>query len=135
MTNTPWSFNHPPRVLIIEDEAAISGLLKDMVNELGYEVVGTADTSSSALSELDKKNFDVALVDVVLEGGRCPEIADRLLERGVPFGLVIGSHHPVEQRHEGVPRIYKPFGIDKLATFLEELRSPERAVKFTKSGI
>jgi DNA-binding response OmpR family regulator len=144
MTNprtAPSSFNHPPRVLIIEDEAAISGLLEDMVSELGYEVVGTADTSSSALSELDKNNFEVALVDIVLEGSRCPEIADRLQERGVPFGLVIGSHHPVEQRHEGVPRIYKPFGFYKLATFLEELkpiglRSPKRAVEFgTKSGI
>jgi CheY-like chemotaxis protein len=85
MTNRPTApsgFNHPPRSLIIEDEAAISGLLEDMVSELGYEVVGTADTSSSALSELDKNNFDVALVDIVLEGGRCPEIADRLQERG-----------------------------------------------------
>ena len=95
-----------------------------MVSELGYEVVGMAHTvNSSALNALDKNNFDVALVDVVLEGRRCPEIADRLEERGVPFGLVIGSHHPVEQRHEGIPRIYKPFGIDKLATFLETLKT------------
>jgi len=122
MTPTaPSSFNRPPRVLIIEDDPALSRLLEDMMSELGYEVVGTAHTSSTALSTLDKNNFDVALVDVVLEGRRCPEIADRLEERGVPFGLVIGSHHPVEQRHEGVPRIYKPFGIGKLATFLETL--------------
>ncbi|MFZ1952904.1 MAG: hypothetical protein WB037_09955 [Pseudolabrys sp.] len=79
--------NHPPRILIIEDEALISLMIEDMVQELGYRVSGIANTMAVARREFAKRNYDAVLLDINIGGRYHAETADHLLGWGHPVRL------------------------------------------------
>lgn len=54
------------KIYIIEDNSSHLELLKMKVEMLGYEVVGSSRTAVNALSDIQEKNPDVALVDINL---------------------------------------------------------------------
>ena len=56
------------RVLIVEDEALVAEDLKMAVADLGYEVVGHADSAEEAVKKAVKLKPDVILMDIVLKG-------------------------------------------------------------------
>ena len=55
-------------ILIIDDNADIRSLLRDLIKEVGYNV-RVAANYNQALSEIDKKLPDVAIIDVKLDKG------------------------------------------------------------------
>jgi CheY-like chemotaxis protein len=57
----------PPRILIVEDEAAQSIDLEDQVSSLGYSVMGSVSTGEDALVAA-RDLPDLALVDIRLAG-------------------------------------------------------------------
>ncbi len=58
----------PVRVVIAEDEAIIRLDLAEMLGELGYDVVGEADSGDRALEMARNLRPDVALLDVNMPG-------------------------------------------------------------------
>ena len=56
------------RVLVVEDEAAISMLLEDMLLDFGCAIVGPAARLSVALDLAKSESFDLAILDVNLAG-------------------------------------------------------------------
>lgn len=114
----------PPRVLIVEDEFLVAMLIDDMVRDLGYAVSAWAPDIQSARQELSKKNFDVVFLDISLDGERCLEIADALLEMAMPFAFVSGYQQTFEERHAPVPLLLKPFMPDQVRALLEQLVGP-----------
>ena len=56
------------RVLVVEDEAAISMLLEDMLLDFGCAVVGPAARLSTALEMAAQETFEVAILDVNVAG-------------------------------------------------------------------
>jgi CheY-like chemotaxis protein len=114
-----------PRVLIIEDEFLIGEMIHDMVTELGYRVTHVAHRFGSALREISKENFDGALVNIGIDAAKHgTDIADVLIEKGIPFGFVTGFGHAFEPRHEKIPLLQKPFNPDQLRELLETLIGP-----------
>ncbi|MGA8824267.1 MAG: response regulator [Pseudolabrys sp.] len=116
--------NHPPRILIIEDEALISLMIEDMVQELGYRVSGIANTMAVASREFAKRNYDAVLLDINIGGRYHAETADHLLGWGIPFAFVTGYDYLVDPRHEKIPVLQKPFEPAHLRALLEELVGP-----------
>lgn len=57
------------RILIIEDEALVALELRFVLEDLGYEVVGSAMDSDSARRLAAEKPVDLALVDIHLSDG------------------------------------------------------------------
>ncbi len=57
------------RILIVEDEGIIAQDIKVSLQELGYEVCSTVATGEEALLRAETERPDLALVDVVLQGG------------------------------------------------------------------
>ena len=55
----------PPRVLVVEDEEAVSVTLRAILSDDGYEVA-SASTAAEAQSLIDSESFDVALLDLHL---------------------------------------------------------------------
>lgn len=53
------------KLLIVEDELSIQALLHDFLKEAGYEVVVASD-GVEALSQYEKQDFDLILLDVML---------------------------------------------------------------------
>ena len=82
----------PPgtRVLIVEDEAIIAMTAEYMVEKLGCVVANTAGTLAEALAYVEDGGFDVALLDINLNGLESTDVAKLLIERNCPFVFTTG---------------------------------------------
>src|SRR3954462_11175748 len=74
-----------PRVLVVEDEMTVAMLIEDMVSELAYEVAAVVPRLEDAMRLVDSELFDIAVLDVHLNGKTVFAFADELLEREIPF--------------------------------------------------
>ena len=111
-----------PRVLVVEDEMTVAMLIEDMVSELAYEVAGVVPRLEDAMRLLDSETFDLAMLDVHLNGKTVFPFATALEERDIPF-LFATAYGP-----RGIPRefqdrlvLQKPFGPVELRRALMEL--------------
>ena len=57
----------PPKVLVIDDEPAITELVCDILEEDGYDLVCTT-SADQALEQLDRGPVDVVIADINLGG-------------------------------------------------------------------
>ena len=109
----------PPgtRVLIVEDEAIIAMTAEDMIEELGCIVANTASSLAEALAHVEAGGFDVALLDINLNGSESTEVARLLIERGSPFVFTTGygSSGPAALFPD-IPVVTKPYRAADLAT-------------------
>jgi DNA-binding response OmpR family regulator len=112
---------HRQRILVIEDDLLIALMIEEMVREAGYRVSGVAHTIAAARQEFAKRNFDAVLFDIDIGRRSHPEVADFLLDTGVPFAFVTGYDYLVEPRHQTVPVLEKPFSPTQLHAILEKL--------------
>ena len=110
-----------PRILIVEDELVIALMINEMARDLGYIVSGIASNLAMARQQFAKRNFDAVVLDINLDGHYHPEIADFLLESGVPFAFLTGYDYLVEPRHEKIPLLTKPFTIAQFRALLRDL--------------
>jgi CheY-like chemotaxis protein len=108
-------------VLIVEDEPLIAMMLEDFLDSLGHKVAGTCESVSEALARVDQGGFDVAIVDIHLKGEQVWPVADRLVERGVPYVLATGGHiDPPPAAHAAVPILAKPFTLEAIGPVLDK---------------
>src|SRR3712207_4132446 len=78
------------RVLVVEDEAAISLLLEDMLLDFGCEVVGPVARLPAALDIAHRETLDLAVLDVNVAGEPIYPVAEALDARQVPFVFSTG---------------------------------------------
>ena len=78
------------RVLVVEDEAAISMLLEDMLLDFGCTVVGPAARLSTALEMAQAENFEVAILDVNVAGEPIYPVAEAIVKRNLPIVFSTG---------------------------------------------
>jgi CheY-like chemotaxis protein len=98
------------RVLIVEDEALVSMLLEDMLADIGCIVVGVAARFAEALEKTASLSFDVAILDVNLNGEPTFRIAEALDSRGSRFLFSTGYGATVLPPHfQSAPVLQKPF--------------------------
>jgi DNA-binding response OmpR family regulator len=111
------------RILVVEDEPLIAMMLEDFLDMLGHEVAGAADCVDKALSAIDAGGLDVAILDVNLRDGEtCWPVADRLVERDIPFVLATGgSGNSIVERYRDRPTLDKPFTMDGVKRVLGSL--------------
>lgn len=81
------------RVLIVEDEALVSMLLCDLVDDGGFEVVGPAVTPAEALDLAESGRPDIAIVDVTLHGDAAGVELGAELVRRYDLSLIFISGH------------------------------------------
>jgi CheY-like chemotaxis protein len=107
------------RVLVVEDEPMIRLLLDDMLNDLGYSMAAEAGRLDEALAAASEAEFDVAILDVNLNGEPITPVVEVLVRRGVPFVFVSGyARRGIPEEHSKIPLLQKPFQADGLARAL-----------------
>jgi CheY-like chemotaxis protein len=107
------------RVLIVEDDVRISMLMQESLTEMGCVVAGTAMLFDDAFELAASQPFDVALLDISLNGELSYPVAEALLERNQKFVFVTG--HVMETLpapFQGTPVLHKPFGLRDLQKVL-----------------
>lgn len=98
------------RIFIVEDEALILFTLEDLLQDLGCEVVGTAQRISEALTKASSVDFDVAILDVNVAGERVDAVADLLAGRGLNFIFATGyGQGSLPEGHGGRVFMPKPY--------------------------
>jgi CheY-like chemotaxis protein len=107
------------RVLVVEDEPMIRLLLDDMLTDLGYSMAAEAGRLDDALAAAKQGEFDVAILDVNLNGQPITPVVDVLVARGVPFLFVSGyARRGIPEAHSRIPLLQKPFQTEGLARAL-----------------
>jgi DNA-binding NtrC family response regulator len=98
------------RVLIVEDEAAISILMEDMLVDLGVEIGGSASRLDPALQLAREADLDAAIVDINIGGVQSYPVADLLRSRGIPVIFATGYGSSVlPERFKSCRILNKPF--------------------------
>ena len=104
------------RVLVVEDELMIRMLLEGMLTDLGHTVAAEAGGIDEAVALAKKETFDVAVLDVNLNGHPVTPVVEILVERGVPFLFASGyGLRGVPEAYRAIPTLQKPFQADALA--------------------
>ena len=78
------------RVLVIEDSFMIVSMLEMVFEGFGWTMAGPATRVATALELVQSETYDVALLDLNLDGEMSWPVAAALRARGVPFALCTG---------------------------------------------
>ena len=99
--------------------------IEDMLADLGCTQITHASNVDQALTVIRTQPFDLATLDVNLNGTRSYAVAEALVEHGIPFAFSTGygargmadafSHRPV---------LDKPFNYAQLTKVLTALLAP-----------
>lgn len=107
-------------ILVVEDEPLIAMMLEDFLETLGHRVHATCDSVKDAINEADKGGFDIAILDVNLNGENAWPVARKLREMQIPFVIATGGHvDPPPAEFANVPVIEKPYTVDRVIPALE----------------
>ena len=77
-------------VLLVEDEYLIAIEAEQMLEDMGIKAIEIASTWNAAAERAEEGGFDVAILDVNLNGQLSFPIAGKLSERGVPVIFASG---------------------------------------------
>ena len=134
-------------ILIIDDNPDIRLILKDLIDEAGFKT-RVAANYNQALSEIDKKLPDVAIIDVKLDKGDNDgiELLERLkkIDEEVPV-IMISGHANVQMAIDSLKLgafefIQKPFSVERLLNFVNRaieninLKKEIRALRTVKGN-
>ena len=115
------------RVLVVEDELMIRMLLEDMLGELGYTVAAEAARIDEALEATKTAEFDLAILDVNLDGQPISPVVEALVARGTPFVFATGyGERGLPEPYRNRPTLKKPFQMEGLKQMLETALEAEK---------
>jgi CheY-like chemotaxis protein len=115
------------RVLIVEDELMIRMLLADMLSELGYAVAAEAARIDEALAATKIGDFDLAILDVNLNGESVEPVAVALSAQGCPFIFASGyGARGLPEAFRDRPTLRKPFQMPELSRILQDALAGKR---------
>src|SRR5215217_1245283 len=102
------------RILLVEDEPIIAMTAEDMLDVLGCVIVASAATIEEAEAARAAGGFDVAILDINLNGVASLPVADALKAAGTPFIFTTGYGAQGCGGHDDVPLVTKPYRISDL---------------------
>jgi len=108
------------RVLVLEDEALVSMMIEDMLEELGCTVVGPYARLDEALKRISSGGgIDLALLDVNVAGARSYPAAEALTKTQTPFVFSTGyDEGGMPEEWRASPQLRKPFMLGELERVL-----------------
>jgi CheY-like chemotaxis protein len=108
------------RVLVVEDELMIRMLLEGMLTDLGHTMAAEAGSIEEAMTLAKEAEFDVAVLDVNLNGKPITPVAEILVQRGLPFVFASGyGKRGVPEPYQSRPTLQKPFQLEALAQAID----------------
>jgi PAS domain S-box-containing protein len=118
----PHAMPTVPRILVVEDESLIAMMMKDVLTDLGYEVIGPYARNDDALTAIDQQHVAGAMLDLNVNGETVYPVAEALASRHIPFILVTGyDSQSIDRRFENVPTLQKPIEAKSLEHLLRAM--------------
>src|SRR6266566_4148070 len=105
----PLQIDTGNRVLLVEDEILVAMMMKDILTELGFSVIGPFSRLAEAMVAAVHDNIDAGIIDVNLGGEFVYPVADVLAARNIPFVFITGyGVESIDSRFDYVPIVKKP---------------------------
>src|SRR5438128_687619 len=103
-------------VFLVEDEVMIRMMVADMLEELGYSVAAEAGEIGEAVRLAQSTEFDLAILDVNVNGKVITPVAELITARNRPFIFATGyGSSGLPQEYRDRPALQKPFQLETLA--------------------
>jgi PAS domain S-box-containing protein len=125
------------RLLLVEDEALTGMMMRDMLTELGFDVIGPFGRVADAMAAVRCEDFHAAVLDVNLDGEMVYSVADAVGARGVPFVFVTGyGVEGIDGRFAQVLVLQKPIERQMLqSVFLDGGQRVGQALQRYPNGV
>lgn len=108
------------QIILVEDESIVALLLEDMLDEVGCVLAGTASSVEEGMALAATTEADAAILDVNVRGRDVFPVAERLMERRIPFVFSTGyGATGLPEAWRAWPVVVKPFTLESLAAALE----------------
>jgi CheY-like chemotaxis protein len=115
------------KIFLVEDEAMIRMMVADMLEELGHTILAEAGRLDEALELAQSTDFDLAILDVNLDGKTVTPVALLIEGRGLPIIFATGyGAAGLPEEFKDCPALQKPFEFAALAAALNSVRSDPR---------
>src|SRR5260221_5974259 len=102
-------------VFLVEDEVMIRMMVADMLEELGYSVAAEAGEINEAIRLAQSAQFDLAILDVNVNGKVISPVAELIDSRNIPFVFATGyGSSGLPEEYRGRPGLPKPFQVGTL---------------------
>ena len=126
------------RILVVEDDTAISELICMNLEVTGYEVVPVLDGNEVEGTLEKEENFDLALLDIMLPGKDGFELLGVMKEHGIPV-IYITAKADVNSKIKGLRSgaedyIVKPFEVLELLVRVEKVLERRRQPVISDGG-
>ncbi|CAN5116041.1 response regulator [soil metagenome] len=106
-------------VFLVEDEVMIRMMVADMLEELGYSVAAEAGEINEAIRLAGSTDFDIAILDVNVNGKVISPVAEVIQARNRPFVFATGyGAQGLPEEFRDRPTLQKPFQMEMLAQVL-----------------
>jgi CheY-like chemotaxis protein len=107
-------------VFLVEDEVMIRMMVADMLEELGYSIAAEAGDIGEALKLAQSTEFDLAILDVNVNGKVISPVAELIQSRNRPFIFATGyGSSGLPEQYRDRPAIQKPFQLETLARMID----------------
>jgi len=128
LTSTTVESSAGGTILLVDDEASIRHLIDEILDEIGYTVIGAADGAAGVKVLQSGARIDLLITDVGLPNGmNGRQVADiaRLLRPDLKVLFITGyaEHAALGDKHlePGVELLTKPFSLHQLMTKVADM--------------
>jgi CheY-like chemotaxis protein len=111
-------------IFLVEDETLIRMMLVQIVEELGHRVVAEAASVNDGRSRAEIEDYDLAILDINLQGFNVRPVAEAISQRGLPFFFLTGyGSRGVPDEFKGLPVLDKPCTPEQLRSTIDTVLS------------
>jgi len=118
-----------PRVLVVDDERYVRGLLAELFTVWGYET-DVAASGAEGLALLKEKSYDLVLTDYLMAGYSGLELVENVRTRDADVGVIMltasGAEMDAHVRRLGFTLLRKPLQIDRLELAVRQALSDRK---------
>jgi len=121
-----------PEILIVDDDPNFRGLLEEYLGKQGYHASAVSG-GEDAIELLSKREFDVALLDLVMPGMDGYDVMDFINKRELATNVIVITGHASKQSavtslRKGVcDFLDKPFDLDELYVSIKKAVGKKRS--------
>jgi DNA-binding response OmpR family regulator/anti-sigma regulatory factor (Ser/Thr protein kinase) len=133
----------PPNVLLIDDDAAVLGLVGDALSHFGMKVhpFSEGDRALRLLEDPDSPQFDLVISDINMEGMDGFDVINRVksINPGLPVVLMTGQatlEYAIRAMRMGASNLFqKPLTIRELVNSVFHLVDLHREIRMAEVGL
>jgi DNA-binding NtrC family response regulator len=114
------------RVLVVDDQAEVRTMISIVLRIHHYEIV-EAESAASALKLFEQASFDLAIVDIFLQGTNGSDLISRLRDRAPGLPVIAISGMTALDYLSGTPELTDVVGLQKPFRPPDLMRAIERA--------